>query len=109
MINSTLSCLIFSLIKAGKRAVDLSTRLKVQQATQRTDNRTAEQPTDKICTAAHKPIGDLYLMPYLIRRRHILGHANIIIGNALIGLIQVRNVLLSHGSHHHISHPRLIC
>gem|GEM_PF-5056267 len=61
MINSTLFCLIFSLIEAGRRAVDLSTRLKVQQATQRTDNRTAEQPTNKICTAAHKPIGNLYL------------------------------------------------
>ena len=60
MINSTLSCLIFSLIEAGRRAVGLSTRLKVQQATQRTDNRTAEQLTNKICTAAHKPIGDLY-------------------------------------------------
>ena len=60
MINSTLFCLIFPLIEAGRRAVDLSTRLKVQQATQRTDNRTTEQPTNKICTAAHKPIGDLY-------------------------------------------------
>ena len=60
MINSTLFCLIFSLIKVGRLAVDLSTRLKVQQATLRTDNRTIEQPTNKICTAAHKPIGDLY-------------------------------------------------
>ena len=109
MINSTLFCLIFSRIEAGKAGSRPITWLKVQQATLRTDNRTAEQPTNKICTAAHKPIGDLYLISCLIRRRHILGHANIIIGNTLIGLIQVRNVLLSHGSHHHISHPRLIC
>jgi len=63
LINSTLFCLIFSLIESGKAGSRPITQLKVQQATLRTDNKTPEQPTNKICTAAHKPIGDYIKCP----------------------------------------------
>ena len=63
----------------------------------------------RINTTGREWIKNFTPIPSLIRRCHIFWHTNIIIGYALIRLIQMRNIFLSHGSHHHISYPRLIC